>query len=176
MLTQSEIADRWLTGNLSPGTTMQAKDDAESRGSLKDPPAPLSVAILDCRDLLRDRLACWADDFAEHTGTKGPLRHGVIEDSAFLLRWLSNVEWVEWIGDWFEELAETMSDAHSLAPWRPAFTRLPAIPCPECHMYTLGLFGGEEDVSCTNPKCRAMFSSARYGIWEREITERRATA
>ena len=68
-----------------------------------------------------------------------------------------------------------MSDAHALAPWRPAFTRLSAIPCPVCHQYTLGLFGGEEDVSCTNRTCHGMFPSQRYGMWERMIADRRAT-
>lgn len=170
MLEQAEIAERWLTGNLGSGIkAARGREDHERRGSAKEAPAPLNVAILDVRQQMRDQLAAWVDDLCEHTGLSGPGRHTLIGDTRYLLTWLSTVENLEWIGDWFEELAETMSDAHALAPWRPAFTRIPRIPCPECHSVSLGIFGGEEDVTCTS--CRLQISPQRYGIWERVLKD-----
>ena len=166
MLRQVEITDRWLTGNLPAGNqAARAKEDYETRGGTKEPPAPLTVAILDCRDLLRDRLASWADDLTESRSLKGPPRHTVEADSKFLMTWLTTSEHLDWVGDWFEELAETMSEAHCLAPWRPAMNRLPKVPCPECHKPALAIFGGEEDATCL--ECKHIVTPARYGVWSR---------
>ncbi len=168
MLTQAEITERWLTGNLGSGIkAAHAKDDADRIRSHKEPPAPLAVAILDARQNLRDRLACWVDDLCEDQNLTGPGRHTVEGDAKYLLTWLTTIERFEWIGDWFEELAETMGDAHVVAPWRPEFNRLRAIPCPECHESALGIFGGESDVTCTS--CRAIYTPERYGIWTRVL-------
>ena len=170
MLEQAEIADRWLTGNLGSGIkAAHAKDDAAQRRSTGAPPAPLGVAILDARQQLRDRLTLWVDDVCEHSGLTGPRRHDVKVDAKFLLTWLSTIERYDWVGDWFEELAETMTDAHAVAPWRPEFNRLRGIPCPSCHSKSLGIYGGESDVTCT--ECRDIFTPARYGIWTRMLAE-----
>ena len=168
MLTQAEIAERWLMGNLGSGIkAAKMREDHERSGGDREPPAPLNVAILDALTSLRDRLACWVDDLVDFTGSRGPDHHTVTIDAQYLLAWLSNVELLDWVGDWFEELAETMSDAHSVAPWRPAFTSIPKIPCPECHRYALGIFGGEEDVICQN--CKETMTPQRYGIWTRML-------
>lgn len=179
MLEQAEITDRWLTGNLPAGNTAaRLEDDAESRHGSAEPPTPLTVAIFDMRRLLRDRLACWADDLAATANISAPrltdvtkIREENIEhltlaaNAKFILTWLSTVETFDWVADWFEEMAETMSDAHCLAPWRPTATRVPDIECPDCKRMTLVIFGGEEDVTCTS--CRHIFDPTRYGIWER---------
>lgn len=166
MLRQAEIAERWLTGNLPTGSgAARAKEDYERRGGEEAPPAPITVAIFDVRQDLRDRLAAWADDLTEARQLTGPKRHSVDGDARFLLTWLTTIEHLDWIGDWFEELAETMSDAHVLAPWRPAMTRLPKVPCPECHRPSLAIFGGEEDATCL--ECKHMITPARYGVWSR---------
>lgn len=170
MLAQAEIADRWLTGNLPSGEKAAAtRQDYEQRHSTSEAEAPLHLAILDARTNLRDRLASWAEDLCEAKGLTGPKHHDVLADSMFLHTWLTTIEHLAWIGDWFEELAETMSDAHAVAPWRPELQRLRGTPCPECHAAALVIFGGEEDVTCL--ECRTQIPSRRYGIWTRILLE-----
>lgn len=188
MLEQAEITDRWLTGNLPAGNkAARFEDDAESRHGSKEAPTPLTVAIYDQRLLLRDRIACWAEDLVATAHISGPtpvdvtkvreeyIDHLTLASNAkFLLSWLSTIERFEWIGDWFEEMAETLSDAHVLAPWRPAATRVPKIECPSCSRMTLVHFGGEEDVTCTS--CRDQFDPTRYGIWEKMLESEEESA
>lgn len=166
---------RWLTGNLPAGEG-QAPDKAGwitgSRGD--GPPTPLKTHIYDIRQLLADRLACWADDLTENRGLVGPGKHTVETDARFLLTWLTTVETLDWIGDWWEELGETMSDAHALAPWRPEVKRCSGIPCPECEEVNLVIFGGESDVTCMS--CKTMIPEDRFGLWEQIVREERAAS
>lgn len=166
MLTDAPTVHRWLTGNLGTGEG-QAPDDAGwITGSKGDgPPAPIKVAIYDQRQLLADQLAAWADDLAEQKNLNGPDRHTVEADSEFLLTWLPGIEKFDWIGDWWDELAETLKDAHTLAPWRPTVKRIPRTACPECGHVNLIIFGGESDVTCGS--CRTIIPEASFGLWER---------
>ncbi len=117
-----------------------------------DQPLPISAAILDLRDLLRDRLTLWVDDWCEHKGLSGPTEHTPEMDAKYLLTWLHGVCQLDWIGDWWKEMAETMSDAHALAPWRPA---------------NLAIFGGESDVTCLS--CRIMMTEDKFELWEKVL-------
>jgi len=128
----------------------------------------VKLAVLDVRDLLADRLALWADDWAEHHNVTAP-RHSPEADAEFLLRWLPGIERLDWIGDWWEELAETMSDAHAMAPWRPVMRRVSGVACPECDEVNLGIFGGETDVTCLS--CRTIIPEAWFGLWEKIVKD-----
>lgn len=175
MLTDAPTVYRWLTGNMGSGQgAARARQDYE-RGGGEGSPAPIKVDLFDQRQLLADRLALWADDLAETKAITGPEQHTVEADVEFLMTWLPGIERFYWIGDWFEELAETLSDAHSLAPWRPEVKRVSGIPCPECEETNLLIFGGESDVTCGS--CRTIIPEKRYGIWESIIrSERQASA
>ena len=168
MLTDAPTVWRWLTGNMTAGEgASRAKEDFETRpGGADGSPTPVKLDVLDLRDLLADRLACWSDDWAETHNVTAP-RHGIDADAEFLLRWLPGLERVDWIGDWWEELAETMTLAHALAPWRPAMRRVPLVPCPGCGETNLAIFGGESDVSCLS--CRIVMTEDRFGLWERVL-------
>lgn len=168
MLTDAPTVWRWLTGNMAAGSgAARPKQDYERKGG-DGSPAPIKADVLDLRDLLADRLACWVDDFAEDVDLTKPERKPGVStveaDAAFLLRWINSLELCDWIGDWWEELAETMSDAHALAPWRPEMKRVRGVPCPECEETNLAIFGGESDVTCLS--CRALIPEAWFGLWE----------
>lgn len=172
MLTDAPVVYRWLTGNMAAGEgAARAKEDHDRRGGGDGAPTPVKLDVLDLRELLGARLALWADDWAEHHSVTAP-RHGVEADAEFLLRWLPGIERLEWVGDWWEELAETMSDAHALAPWRPTMRRVPGVPCPECQETNLGIFGGESDVTCLS--CRTLIRAEHFALWERIITDEKA--
>jgi hypothetical protein len=175
MLTDAPTVHRWLTGNMTAGEgAARAKDDYETRPGGEDgAPTPVKLAILDTRDLLADRLAAWADDWAEHHRVSAP-RHSVDADSEFLLRWLPGLEKVDWIGDWWEELAECMVDAHALAPWRPVMTRLPEVACPRCTAVNMAIFGGDEDATCLT--CGEMILAKHFQLWERIVKDDEAVA
>jgi len=167
MLTDAPTVHRWLTGNMASGQGA-APDDMKVQSSGDGPPLPLKAAVFDVRQLLADRLALWADDWAENHRVTAP-RHSVDADAEFLLRWLPGIERLEWIADWWEELAETMSDAHALAPWRPVMRRLPDVPCPECNAVNLVIFGGESDVTCLT--CKALITERMFGLWEQIVQD-----
>lgn len=172
MLTDAPTVYRWLTGNLRAGEgTARPKQDHEQRGGSRDVPAPIKLDVLDLRDLLRDQLAAWVDDFASGQDLKAP-RVGIDGDAEFLLKWLQSIEFCDWVGDWWEELAETMTQAHALAPWRPEMKRIHAVPCPECAETNLAIFGGETDVTCLS--CSTLIPEQRYGIWERMLVDERS--
>jgi hypothetical protein len=174
MLTDAPVVHRWLTGNLGAGQgAARAKEDHE-RGSSDGSPAPIKVMVYDQRQLLADRLAVWSDDLAETKGVSAPERHSVEADAKFLLRWLPGIERLDWIGDWWEELAETLSDAHSLAPWRPEVKRCRGVPCPECGEVNLLIFGGEEDATCGS--CRFIIPAKRFALWEQIIRDEKAAS
>jgi len=166
---------RWLTGNMRAGdSAARAKEDHERvHGGDEDVPAPLKIDLMDLRDLLRDRLTLWVDDWCEHKGLHGPDEHTPEKDAAYLLMWLPGVCGVEWIGDWWTEMAETMSEAHALAPWRPAMRRVPRVPCPGCAETNLAIFGGESDITCLS--CRIVMTEERFGLWERVLREEQET-
>lgn len=103
-----------------------------------------------------------------------PPEFEVSSASKWLLAQLALLETCPGIGDLWSELAEVMSQAHALAPWREQAATLQGIECPECHRTTLRLFGGDEDVTCTT--CHAIIGWDRYAIWVRELQQRRETA
>ena len=175
MLTDADGVFRWLTGNLTSGEGQAPAKTGWITGSKGDgPPLPIKAHIFDVRQLLADRLAAWVDDMCEDRGLTGPKTHDVAADAKFLRTWLSTVESFDWIGDWFEELAETMSDAHALAPWRPEVKRCKGVPCPECEEVNLVIFGGESDVTCMS--CRTMIPEDRFGLWEQIVAEEKREA
>lgn len=176
MLVDAPQVDGWLNANLAASTSSAAKEDYErARGSADGSPAPLKVAVLDVRQELSDQLASWVDNLCEeHVGgdgrpLRGPDSHTVAADAGYLLTWLDRVEASDWVADLWDELAETMSAAHALAPWRPEMRRCHGISCPECEETTLVIFGGDEDVTCLS--CRALILPARYGLWVRVLVE-----
>lgn len=170
MLTDAPTVHRWLTGNLGSGQG-QAPEDVKISGGGDGDPAPLKVAIFDARQLLADRLAIWVDHWAEEHNltTSVPSRHTPEADSAFLLTWLPGICRWDIIGDWWEELADCMREAHALAPWRPTVRRVGSIPCPECGECNLMIFGGETDVTCGS--CGTLIPESRFGLWERIVKD-----
>lgn len=165
MLTDAPTVYRWLTGNMATGSNGASDGDVVT-GS-REQPLPIKADVYDVRQLLADRLSAWVDDFAEDVKLTKPPRSTVEADSEFLLRWIKSLELCDWIGDWWEELAETMSQAHALAPWRQAMRRVPGVPCPGCEETNLVIFGGEEDVSCNS--CHIIMTSDRFALWERVL-------
>jgi hypothetical protein len=173
MLTDAPTVYRWLTGNMVAGQeASRAKEDHERRRGggergITETPVPIKLAVMDVRDLLADQLTEWVYEWCELKSLTGPLRHTVDADVAFLLTWLYGLESVEWIADWWESLAQTMSDAHALAPWRPVMRRVPGVPCPGCAETNLVIFGGETDITCMS--CKIMLTEQRFELWERVL-------
>ena len=171
MLTDCPTVYRWLTGNMAGSKGRAESEVTRWEGDRPELGSshylPLSAAIFDVRQLLADQLAAWVDDFAEDVSLTKPTRSTVEADSAFLLRWIKSLELCDWIGDWMQELADTMSQAHALAPWRPTMRRVPQVPCPGCAETNLAIYGGESDVTCLS--CGIMMTEDRFGLWERVL-------
>lgn len=177
MLHDAATVDDWLTVNMGALGSVAAKEDFErAKGGDDGSPAPISVGIFDVRQLMRDRFTLWVDDLCSvivdmnGKALDGPERHDVRTDAAFLRHWLDSWERKDWIEDAWNELAECMTDAHALAPWRPAMTRRSGIPCPECEATMLVTFGGEECVTCLS--CKSIMSQNGYAMWLQVLRER----
>lgn len=174
MLHDAPIAYRWLTGSMSK-TSGGIDPNGRVTGGGDEAPAPLNVDILDVRDLLADRLACWVDDLAEDRNLTGPDTHTVAADAKWLRMWLTTVERLEWVDDWFDELAETLVSAHALAPWRPhGPKRVSGIPCPECAEVNLMIYAGESDVTCRS--CGMIILEKHFALWEQIIADEQEAA
>lgn len=169
MLHDAPTVYRWLTGNMSSGdqASRMKQDFERCSGGEKgviETPVPMKIEVLDLRDLLADQLTEWVDEWCEKHGLTGPARHGVEVDVAFLRMWLPGIERLDWIGDWWETMAETMSLAHALAPWRPVMRRIPKVACPGCAETNLAIYGGESDISCLS--CGIMMTEDRFEMWQ----------
>jgi hypothetical protein len=169
MLTDAPVVYRWLTGNLASGDGAARAHEDYERGGTPEHPAPLKVQVLDLRDLFADQLTEWVDEWCEKHGLTGPPRHDVTADSVFLLTWLPGIVRLDWIGDWFEQVAQTLIDAHALAPWRPAVRRIPRVPCPGCGESNLVIYGGESDITCQS--CKILMTEERFEMWERVLEQ-----
>lgn len=171
MLTDAPTVIRWLTGNL--GANDHTPDNTKWTGDRPelgtDHRLPLNPVVFDLRELLTDRLTLWVDDWCEYKGLMGPETHTPEADAAYLLMWLPGICDLDWIGDWFTELAETISEAHALAPWRPKMRRIPRVACPGCDEVNLVIHGGETDVTCLS--CGIMMTEERFALWETVLAE-----
>lgn len=165
MLTDAPVVDSWLSGNL-PMETSAAADDVKVKGSKEDP-APIKVDVYVIRQQLRDHYAEWVDWLVERHRLTATNIADIGEDSRRLLSWLDRVEAWDEIGDLWEQTAYLQSQAHALAPWRPAVRRVGTIPCPECAAVNLLIFGGESDVTCGS--CGMMIPEDRFGLWEQIV-------
>lgn len=146
------------------------KDDADSvPGPGDGPDAPYNLAAHDTIVLIGDILLAWVEMLCEDYRLRGPQVFDVQTGSTWLLAQLERLEYCDGIGDLWTELAEAMSQAHALAPWREEMQRIRGIPCPSCHRCNLALFGGDEDVTCL--ACGVMVPPARYAIWTRMLAD-----
>jgi hypothetical protein len=120
------------------------------------------------------RVSRWplaVDEAPEWVWSDPPALFAIGSACKWLLAQVALLESCPGIKSLWAELAETMSQAHALAPWREQAATLKGIECPECHRSTLRLFGGDEDVTCTT--CHATIGWDRYAIWVRELQQRR---
>lgn len=177
MIHDAPTVIRWLTGNMADGGYERDLEPEKGRiryYGARHYPAPMKVQLADLRDLLRDRLTLWVDDWCEFKGLTGPKQHTPEVDSDYLQMWFHGVCHLDWVGDWWTEMAETMSEAHALAPWRPVMRRLPGVPCPGCSETNLVIYGGESDVCCQS--CRIMMTEDRFHVWQKVLHEDREVA
>lgn len=111
------------------------------------------------------------DETPEPVWTEPPAVFAIASAAGWLAAQVARLEAVAGIGDLWGELAEVMSQAHALAPWREQAAVLRGIECPCCHRTALRLFGGDDFVTCLH--CHEIIEWARYAIWVRLLQERR---
>jgi hypothetical protein len=170
MLTDLPTVVDWLRVHLNRGIAQRLRTEAEMiHAKHSEAPAPIDLDVLDHIDVMFACVLGWADNLVTDVKANGSdllSPEPTVKDAApWLLRHLRTLELQEWVGEAWEELAETMSIAHGLAPWRPEVRKVPGVPCPECSAVALVIYGGETDVTCQ--RCRMMIPEDRYGIWAR---------
>lgn len=103
-------------------------------GSVDDPEAERLAAVVSLRADIHDVLESWMFMLAEHLSLAGPARQRdqrtrVRHCAGWLLAHIEALEASEAAELAWQELADLMSRAHALAPWRPAPTRIDGVPC-----------------------------------------------
>lgn len=132
---------------------------------------PLREALHDHREwAIKPRLAGWAriviDEFPSPLA--GPRSSHPHDVAGWLLPHLPWVAAQPWVDEMLAELADTVSDAHKLAPWQRERRHLD-LPCPECDMLSLALFGGDDWITCQTPTCGYWLPWFRYAKIAKQI-------
>lgn len=152
---------RQLIGDLLSEVVERLVEDYQMRG-------PVQLQTQAERDGTVTQYMSWHPSIGYHW-TEPPTRFTVESAAPWLRAQIVRLEHLNGIEDTWQELANAMSQAHALAPWREQATRMNGIPCPECKRMGLVLFGGDENVSCT--VCHASITPGRYTIWCRMLEE-----
>jgi hypothetical protein len=152
------------------------KDDHEQRTSGADDgaPTPLNLAVVDSINAIGWVLCSWVEMICEDYQMAGPETFTVEMGATWLLAQIERLEACDGIGDLWVELADTMSQAHALAPWREQVKRIRGVACPECHRSALALYSGDENLTCQS--CQAVVTPGRYAIWVRMLAQQNEEA
>lgn len=170
MLTDFPTVAEWLHVHLPRGSSGRMKANYQKPKKAEAAPIPIDLDVLDMGETIYASLAGWTAALVDSTSLTGPGPQATTRDlSTYLLTHLRAVENAPFIDDMWSELAWLTRDAHTLAPWRPEVRRLDGIPCPDCHIAALVIFGGDTDATCT--ECRSIIPEHWYPIWTQVAAE-----
>lgn len=124
----------WAWEHLQHAYPSLSQAPSSGGSSIEDAEAERLAAVVSLRADIAERLLFWTFAVMNATGLAGPdipatERLTVRRCSAFLLVQAEHMEHHPSVAEAWQELADLMSRAHALAPWRPAPTRLEGIPC-----------------------------------------------
>jgi hypothetical protein len=163
------VAD-WLNVHLPRGSSRRPKADYQKPKKAEAAPIPIDLDVLDVGETIYASIRGWVDALVDSTSLTGPADDHLQVLCAYLRTHLTAVECAPFIAPMWDELAWLTSDAHALAPWRPEVRRLDGIPCPECHIAALVIFGGDTDATCT--ECRHIIPESIYPLWTKVAAEK----
>lgn len=163
MLTELPTVSDWLATHLPRGTTRRMKEQYRKPVKAEAPPIPIDLDVLDTGETIYACISGWVEALVERTSLTGPEDRSLPGLCRYLLTHLTAVECQPFTADLWDELAWITSQAHALAPWRPEVRRLEGIPCPECHVAALVIYGGDVDATCQ--ECRHMIPESIYPLW-----------
>jgi hypothetical protein len=169
MLTDMPTVASWLAVHLPRGSTHRPKQDYQKPKKADAPPIPIDLDVLDVGETIYASISGWVGALVDRTSLVGPDDDTLDALCRYLLTHLQAVENQPFLPAMWEELAWITSDAHALAPWRPEVRRLFGIPCPECHVAALVIYGGDVDATCQD--CRTMVPESIYPLWAKVAAE-----
>lgn len=164
-----------------PFIATPAPATGSGKRAVSDPEAERLANLVALRCDIRDTLAALTADVAERAGLTGPADVQVFMDqpsigndriivrrcTAWLLRHVESLESSPAVPDAWEQLGLLMTQAHALAPWRPAPTRIDGVPC-RCRSIALDDFGDE--VKCA--ACGSSYSREEYVVLVKVMARR----
>lgn len=163
-------AHRWL------GVAMNASGAGPNTGVVRhaaDSKPPYRLDFTDARQDIEAKLASWAQMIGEERfpPVAGPPRGDICAVGTWLheqLPWVSDQAWVD---EFLRELVELRRAAYQLAPWDRTRRDVP-LPCSECGLLSLALFGASDFVVCRNRTCGNSMTVAEYRIQVSELHRR----
>jgi hypothetical protein len=181
----------WAYDHLEHAMPSLSQAPSSGGSSIEDAEAERLANVVSLRADIHDVLAAWVDAVAEVTGLQGPdltvpvkkppsgswFRSPEARNAAQRWHGRRRAEWLlahaealhshPAVAEAWQELADLMSRAHALAPWRPAPTQLVGIPC-RCGALALNDYG--DQIMCT--ACRWSFTPETYRIWTKVLGRR----
>lgn len=139
-----------------------------------DPEAERASSVISVRADIAERLLYWTFAVMNSTGLAGPdvpapQRLSVRRSAAFLLVQAEALETHPEVSNAWDELADVMSRAHALAPWRPPPSHLKGIPC-RCGELSLHHHG--DVIKCWSGACGRVYSAEEYAVLTKVLAHR----
>lgn len=133
----------WAYDHLEHAYPSLSQAPGSGGSSIEDAEAQRLAHVVDLRKDMHDVVTSWVEAVSEHMDWIGPYLPdppaGLTPDARRRLRLRRRAEWLlshpdalhshPAVAEAWQELADLMSRAHALAPWRPAPTHLDGIPC-----------------------------------------------
>ena len=139
------------------------------RVSSGDTPAPVNLSRLVLLAEIDDTVGSWLGYWVSERGLRGVDHFELAYACRYLSSWIDQlVEW-EPIGDFWDELADLVSRAHAIAPWRRERRSCANVPCVECARTALFVYGGDDFVTCV--ECGYLLSLDEYERWVRIVAD-----
>lgn len=173
----------WAYDHIENAYPSLSQAPSSGGSSIEDAEAERLANVVSLRADIHDVLQAWADAVADESRMDRPgsqpalVSRGIKLGTAQRYRVRRRAEWLlahaealhshPAVAEAWQELADLMSRAHALAPWRPAPTQLVGIPC-RCGALALNDYG--DQVMCT--ACRWSFTPETYRIWTKVLGRR----
>lgn len=162
----------WAWEHLEHAYPSLSQAPGKGGSSVDDPEAERLAAVVSLRADVAERLLFWTLAVMNASRRAGPdipapERLAVRRCATWLLGQVETLESHPDVAVAWQELADLMSRAHALAPWRPVPTEVRGIPC-RCGALALHDHGAE--YVCW--ACRWVFTPEQFRVWVRVLAHR----
>jgi len=143
--------------------------DTNRVAGTREPPAPLKVSLLDHAMAIDDLIRRVHRTIAPNVRPRAV--PSTLATAEMIVKAMNSLRRHPEVMEMWRQVRDAKQQAHTLAPWRRPFIRLP-VPCQECGLLTLALFSGDSWVTCRNDECAEIaIPYYRYDKWLKTLLQ-----